>query len=106
METIVIGGREITIKELDIKPAIAVNIDALNWINGILEAHKDWSKSTYELCLENPDLILDLISVSTGQKKKWLKKLKAREFDALVFMFLSVNAEFFIQRLKLINMAA
>ncbi len=105
MDQISIGDREITVKELNVDDVKNIDIDTLKNVNKILEAWQSWSKSGFELIIAKPNVFLGLLCKSTGQKKKFIKKLKAREFDSLAFVFLSVNAEFFIQRIRLIEMA-
>lgn len=106
MEIIKLGDKEITISELNAEDASKVNTEVLLCIVPILEACADWDKSTFELVIEQPELFLKLLAISTGQKKKYIRSLPGKDFDSLAFVFLSVNAEFFIQRLKLIQMAA
>ncbi|MCP3849778.1 MAG: hypothetical protein GY694_06010, partial [Gammaproteobacteria bacterium] len=81
------------------------DIEILESINQVLDAWQSWDKSGFELIIAKPKIFLSLLCKSTGQKKKFIKNLKAKDFDALAFVFLSVNAEFFIQRLKLVQVA-
>ena len=105
MDVIELGGREITVNELNVMDATEVDIDVLISVGSILSVHDLWGKSTYELAIEKPKLFIKLLAYATGEKKKFIKSLKARDYDSLVFVFLSVNAEFFIQRLKLIQLS-
>lgn len=105
METIEIGGREITVNELNVMDATAVDMDILTSVNLIIDEYDHWGSSTYQLAIKKPKLFFNLLQKSTGEKKKFIKSLKAKDYDTLVFVFLSVNAEFFIQRLKLIQMS-
>lgn len=105
MEFIKIGDKEITVSELIIDEADEIDAKYLESVNDILEEWQHWNDSAFELVISKPKLFLKLLSASTGLKKKRIKSLPAKHFDSLAFVFLSVNAEFFIQRLKLIQMA-
>lgn len=105
MEIISIGDKEITIKELNIEQVRLVNLEIAIEIEAIIDAYQQWCESTFDLMIAHPKLFIKLLSFSTGEKKKYLKSLKAKEFDTLAYVFLSVNAEFFIQRLKLLQMS-
>ena len=105
MEFIKIGDKEVTISELTCDDVTMVDLEQLESINKVLDDWQYWSDSSFELIIAKPKLFMKLLSSSTGLKKKHIKSLSAKDFDSLAFVFLSVNAEFFIQRLKLIQMA-
>ncbi len=105
METVNINDMDITVKELNVIDAIECNMEILVSVGSILDQYKDWTKSTFELSIERPKLFYKLIATSTGKSKKFIKSLKAKDYDLLVLTFLSVNSEFFIQRLKIIQLS-
>ncbi|MFW2374093.1 MAG: hypothetical protein ACN4GM_13295 [Gammaproteobacteria bacterium] len=106
METIKLSNKDVTVKELKAMESKAISREVLLDIGVILDAYNDWDKSTFELAIKNPKLFFGLIAKSTGLTKKQIRKMKSKDCDVLIFTFLSVNSEFFIQRLKLISMAS
>lgn len=104
MEKITLNNKEVIVSELGAMDAVRCDFNTLVSVNAMLDAFKSWGKTTFELSFENPKLFIDLMAKSTGEKKKFIKKLKAKDYDLLAFTFLSVNSEFFIQRLKIIQM--
>ena len=104
-EDIRLNGKKITVKELTAEQAEPVDRVALSSLEDLLNDYNRWGDSTFELTINNPELFMKLLSLSTGKKMKFLKRLKAEDYDMLMIVFLSVNASFFLQRIKLANAA-
>ena len=103
-EKVKIGNKDVAVKELGVADSTDCDASCLESIEKIIDKYQSWDKSGFELIIENPKLFNRLIRKSTGKSKKFIKSLSAKEYDLLAFVFLSVNAEFFIQRLKLIQL--
>lgn len=99
-----LNERDIVINEISGMEASVIDTIALKSIKNLIDAHEKWNNSTFELCLKHPELMLELLILSTGEDESFIKTLDARSFDVLVFGFLAVNAGFIILRTKLIEL--
>lgn len=105
MESLIINKKELIVRDLRIDDAAGCDKDTLIWIEKILSEYQKWDSGAFELVIKNPKLFYKLLAKSTEQSVKYIKSLKAVDFDVLAYVFLSVNSEFFIQRLKLIELS-
>jgi hypothetical protein len=100
-----INNKEVTVKELIAKHTEKVDRVFTEIVNDVLEKHDDWGKFGFEFMITKQKLFNSLLSKSCNLSKKKIKNLSAKDYDLLAFIFLSVNAQFFIQRLQLIKMS-